>query len=564
MPVHKLEADFSTFSHQILSFANNVIPRVDFLRGISQMLLGFSRCDVMELWLKEDGENTRCVISRRTEHSFLYETMVGSGDTGGKSLPDSDGYAHVSLDKIFGRIRRDMLEGNQGQDLTGFTSRGNFWTGNAAEFLSSLKESDYRQLPPDPGYLSLALIRLKFVDRNIGLMQLMSRNRDHFTEPEIKLYEELAQTVGIALVNQRTQAALRERVKELTCLYNMAKLAGQEGKTQGEILQAIAELIPPAWQYPEITACRIMLDGHSFKTHGFQPGWQKQTADVVIKDRRRGAVEVVYLKTKPVLDEGPFLREERNLLEVIAKQVALIVERRETREESMKLQEQLRHADRLATIGQLAAGVAHELNEPLGNILGFAQLIKKSPELPDQTDRDVDKIVNASLHAREIIRKLMIFARQAPPRTGRVQLNQVVEEGLYFFEARCAKAGIELIHQLDPSIPEITGDKSQLNQVLVNLLVNSIQAMPHGGKLTIKTSSEDNFVSLVVEDTGTGMSEDIVQKIFVPFFTTKDVDEGTGLGLAVVHGIIASHKGTIEVKSAVGQGARFEIRLPAA
>jgi len=242
--------------------------------------------------------------------------------------------------------------------------------------------------------------------------------------------------------------------------------------------------------------------------------------------------------------------------------VALIIERRQADEDRLSLQEQLRHADRLATIGQLAAGVAHELNEPLGNILGFAQLVKKSSGIPEQAGHDIDKIIAASLHAREVIRKLMLFARQMPPKKTSVNLNKIVEDGLYFLESRCARAGINLVRSLASDLPEITADPSQLHQVLVNLIVNSIQAMPEGGNLVIRTCFDNSHVCLVVEDTGTGMSDEVLRQIFIPFYTTKEIDQGTGLGLPVVHGIVTAHRGSITVESKVNCGTRFEIRLP--
>jgi len=363
-------------------------------------------------------------------------------------------------------------------------------------------------------------------------------------------------------LSRSAKAALRERVKELTCLYGIAQTAGRPGITLEEILQSIVELLPPAWQYPEVTFARIVLDGNSYSTPGFRACRQKQTADIVVSGARRGLVEVVYAKEKPELDEGPFLKEERNLINAVARQVALIIERRQSEKDKAKLEGQLRHADRLATIGLLAAGVAHELNEPLGNILGFAQLARKCQGLPKSAKQDIEKIESASLHAREVIKKLLVFARQMPPQKTRVNLDQVVEETLDFFESRCAEAGIEVECSLSGDLPEITADQAQLNQVLVNLVVNALQAMPEGGKLTVRTRACENDVSLIVEDTGTGMSEDVQEQILVPFFTTKDVGEGTGLGLPVVHGIVTSHGGSIQVESKLGRGTRFEIRLP--
>jgi signal transduction histidine kinase len=202
------------------------------------------------------------------------------------------------------------------------------------------------------------------------------------------------------------------------------------------------------------------------------------------------------------------------------------------------------------------------LNEPLGSILGFAQLAKKCPDLPQQAEQDVEKIVTASLYAREVIKKLMVFGRQMPPKKTQVNLNQVIEEGFYFLEGRCVKGGIKVVRKLAPDLPEITADSAQLNQILVNLVVNAIQAMPGGGSLMVSTGASESSVALIVEDTGAGMSEEVLEKIFLPFFTTKDVDEGTGLGLAVVHGIVTAHGGSIDVESQPGHGTRFEIRLP--
>lgn len=361
---------------------------------------------------------------------------------------------------------------------------------------------------------------------------------------------------------QITETALRERIKELSCLYGISKVAQNPDLSLEEVLLEIVKLLPPAWQYPKITCACIKLDQITYTTPELRMGVHKQTAEIVIDTQHRGLVEVIYTEKMPDEAEGPFLNEERNLIDSVAEQVATIIENREAEEEKERLQQQLRHADRLATIGQLASGVAHELNEPLGNILGFAQLALKDSGMPEQPMKDLKKIISASLHAREVIRKLLIFARQAWSERCTINMNRIVEEALYFFEARCAKAGIELIQSLEPGIPEIEGDPLQLNQVLVNLMTNSIQAMTKGGRLSISTSSESETVTLIVEDTGEGMGRDVIQRIFEPFFTTKDVNEGTGLGLSVVHGIVTSHKGTIEVQSKEGEWTRFEIRLP--
>jgi len=356
--------------------------------------------------------------------------------------------------------------------------------------------------------------------------------------------------------------ALRERVKELTCLYGIAQIAGRLGISLEEVLQSIVELLPSAWQYPEIASARIALGNAVYQTTRFREGGQKQTADIVVGGQPRGTIEIVYAEQKPQLDEGPFLKEERNLIDEVSRQISLIIERRQTEEDKLNLYAQLRHADRLATIGMLAAGIAHELNEPLANILGFAQLTKKCSGVPAEVMQDIEKIETASLHAREIIQKLLVFARQRPPKKTTVDLNQVVQDSLSLLEARCAKEGIDLVQVLCPNLPEITADSAQLSQVVVNLVVNALQSMCGAGRIIVLTQFSEQSVQLIVEDTGVGMSKDIMEKIFVPFFTTKDVGQGTGLGLPVVHGIVTAHDGSIEVESKVGSGSRFEIRLP--
>lgn len=550
-------------SNQLLQLAGGGLPRVEFLRELSVALIGFFACDEVEVWLRGGDEPLRYEIIRRTGEEFSFDIVQASGGRRGEvGIPQG---ARAGRE----RICRAVLSGEVDSSLPFFTRQGSFWIGdtrNPALFrCGEERDLGLQELSLATDYASLAIIPLVVGEEIVGLLQLASRQQYFFTEYEVAFFEGFAQTLGVMLLNQRARAALRERVKELECLYGIARVVDEPEISLDGVLAKIAALLPPAWQYPDITQGRIVLDGQPYGTAGFRESPHKQTADIVVGGKRRGGIEVVYTEPRPELDEGPFLREERNLLRTVAREVALIIERRQTEEEKARLQAQLRHADRLATIGQLAAGVAHELNEPLGSILGFAQLTKKCDGLPDQAHQDIERIEKASLHAREVVRKLMLFARQMPPQKAEVDANQLVEEGLYFLESRCAKEGIKLVRSLGSSLPTITADRSQVHQVLVNLVVNAIQAMPGGGTLTVGTRAEgEDQVSITVEDTGAGMSEEVLEQIFVPFFTTKDVTEGTGLGLAVVHGIVSSHGGTIRVESEVGRGSRFEIRLPVA
>jgi len=552
--IHRSTQSFQALSRELLNLANLEISQFDFFHEILLMLIDYSDCDQIELWLQENDKYHQHRISKTNSPEFeIFRTKISRGRVV-PILPKS------ILNDLRLKIFNESFPGKE----NAFTPEGSFWIRNLSTYIQN-SESKNNRHPRDISankFNSLIMIPLLYGDERIGLFQLMCQHAEGFTEQDVQFYENVAQILGICLINQRMQSALRERVKELSCLYSINKIAEQHVDSVYQTLEKIVKILPPAWQYPEITKGRIVFDGIEYDTVGFGEDCPTQKSLIIVDGEERGFVEVAYLEDRPEIYEGPFLEEERKLIDTIANQIALIIERRESENERMELQEQLRHADRLATIGQLAAGVAHELNEPLGNILGFAQLIKKNQELSLQTIQDLEKIIRSSLNAREIIKKLMLFARQLPPNKTEVNINNVVDEGIYFFDARCAKTGIELIKKLAKDIPTIIADEAQLNQVLVNLTVNAIQAMPDGGKLTISTITSADYVSLIVEDTGIGMSETIKNKIFIPFFTTKEINEGTGLGLAVVHGIITSHRGKIWVESSINHGTRFEIQLP--
>lgn len=551
---------YSALSRQLLEYANRGLRKSDFVREVSRLLSDFSKCDVVGIRLADGGRLTCFEYSPDSEPMLMQISAPCGYDATGSLVPVEEPESDLEW------LCREISCGRCDSTLPCFTGRGSFWTGDAGTALvlsaSVHKRTGGHILRIGGDFKSMTIIPFLVANKDTGLLMFKSRRKDFFSRDQIEFYEEIAQVLGTAVDYRRTQIALRERVKELTCLFGIAKISARPDIALDEILQGTVEFLPPGWLYPDIASARITLGEHSYSTRGFREDFHKLTAEILAGGQKRGIVEVAYSEEMPELDEGPFLKEERNLINAVAREVSLIIERRQVEKDRESLHEQLRHADRLATIGQLAAGVAHELNEPLGNILGFAQLASKNPEIPDQVSQDIDKIVAASLHGREVIKKLMLFARQTPPRRQSVNLNRIVEDGLFFFESRCAKAGIKLVRALEPGLPSIIADQSQLNQILINLVVNAVQAMPEGGRLTIRTESHDDDLRLIVEDTGIGMNEITLEKLFIPFFTTKDVNEGTGLGLSVVHGIATSHGGSVTVESEVGKGSRFAVQLP--
>jgi len=554
-----MKIELTSLLYQILQIANSGLTRSYFLRKISAILTDFFRCTEVVQLLKVPYDQSRFELLKFSRMTFVYNILNL------EELKKNNHFKGADINNGTDNIWLNILQGKFNSSLPFFTKKGTFWIENPDNFSPVRKKmSEQESVRYSIGVKnckSLIIIPFLFSNERIGLLQLKNIKKNVFSENEMEVVEEFAQTLGIIMLNQYSQAALQERVKELTCLYGMSQISKQIDISLN-LLYRIMELIPPAWQYPEITQTRIILDGFDFSKPEFEEGRHKLWADIVVDGERRGVIEVIYVEKCPELDEGPFLKEERKLIDTIANELAIIIKRRDTEEEKINLKNQLHHADRLATVGELAAGVAHELNEPLGSIMGFAQLASKCTGLPQQAEKDLEKIVKSSLHAREIVKKLMSFSRVTQPEKKKTDINQLVEESIYFFKSRCNKEGIELSTTFEPDLPIILVDPVQIEQVLINIIVNAMQAMPEGGKLDIQTRSNNGNLNIIIKDTGHGMSKDVIEKIFNPFFTTKKNGKGIGLGLSVVKGIIDSHNGNIKVESKPDKGTQFEIILP--
>lgn len=230
--------------------------------------------------------------------------------------------------------------------------------------------------------------------------------------------------------------------------------------------------------------------------------------------------------------------------------------------ELLESQERLVRSERFAAIGEAAAYVSHEIKNPLMVIGGLAhQVERKVEDLPSLTEKL--RIIQGEVHRLEsFLGDLRDFTRPAPPAKQEININQVIQDVDHLMEVETKKKGVALVEKLDPRLPPVQADPDQMKQVLLNLVKNSLEALDSGGQLILTSGSEDNQVWFSIQDTGGGMSPEVLEKIFNPFFTTKA--QGTGLGLAVIHKIITDHHGTITVKSTPDQGTTFRVILPSA
>ena len=551
---------------------------------------------------------------------------------------------------------------------------------------------------------------------------------------------------------KRAKEALRERVKELGCLYAISELIEKPGISLEEILQGAVDLIPTAWQYPEIACARIIVDGKEFETENFGETIWKQASNILLHGERIGTIEVCYLEERDERDEGPFLKEERSLLNIVTKRLGHIIERKqeeaelqhltqvlgairnvnqliirekdrdkllkgvcdnlvETRgysnawitllDESGKLvthaesglgkdflsmverlergqlstcmqralkqsepvvtedpgstctdcplsansagrsaaiarleyegkvygllsvsvsretatdveelglfhevatdiafavhnieleeqrkgseetlkeyserlevmveertkelndaQEELVRKEKLASLGQLAGGVGHDLRNPLGAIKNAAYFLNMVLEAPEPEVKETLEILEKEVGTTErIISSLLEFGPAKAPTQRKMSVNEILQETL---SRITVPENVEVVQELDQTLPKILADPNQLGQVFGNVILNGIQAMTEGGQLTIKSEALAlGRVSVSITYTGVGIPEEQLEKLFEPLYTTKA--KGIGLGLAIVKTLVEGHGGTIEVDSDPGKGSTFTVKLP--
>jgi len=225
-------------------------------------------------------------------------------------------------------------------------------------------------------------------------------------------------------------------------------------------------------------------------------------------------------------------------------------------------EEHLRRADRLSALGELSAGMAHEIRNPLGSIKGAVEILKDDYTVDDARYEFIQILLKETDRLNRIVQEFLEFAKSKQPDFQQTDLNEALESVLTLTSQEARKAGISVRKQLDPAIGKRSLDAGMLKQAFLNLVLNALQAMPEGGELTVKSGIRNEMIEVMIRDTGSGISEENRKKLFSPFFTTRK--QGTGLGLAITYRIIEKHRGTIDVVSEPGQGATFTVKIPIA
>lgn len=410
---------------------------------------------------------------------------------------------------------------------------------------------------------SMMLAPLSSGDQIFGLLTISRAGKEPFTEADLERFVAIAEQVTSAINRRRAIEALREREQHIRLLMDSTAEAIYGCDTEGKWIfanptclrllgydrledilgQSVHELIHYAREDGSLlpvegcNICQALVQG------------ERKHLDSEVMWRANGICFPVECWSHPIIRDNNVTGAVVTFMDISKRK---------------EVQEQLAQSAKLSALGHMAAGIAHEINNPLGNILGYTQLLLEEPDLSDEIRNDLQRIEDRAVHTREIVQNVLAFARRSPQKLKPCNLNHIVEVSISQLNVESRRLGIAIQPDLDNNLPEIQVDSSQIQQVFINLARNGIQSMSKGGKLKVKTRLGDGDHTILIEflDTGPGIPEEWLKQIFDPFFTTKEVGAGTGLGLSISYGLVEAHGGTIEVESQVGVGSKFTVALP--
>ncbi len=369
------------------------------------------------------------------------------------------------------------------------------------------------------------------------------------------------------------RGALEERIKELDCLYGISEIVERSGGSLDAILQNIVELLAETWEHPKATCARIVLAGSEYKTENYADCRWKQEAELRVHEDLVGVVEVGYLAEMPARFEGPFLAEERRLLNAVAQRTGHIVERLQAdqllQQREQELRGRLTHLTRVSTLGEMASSIAHEVNQPLTAIAAYSQACRRMLE-NNVGDRNeileiLGRVTDEALRAGGIIHRLKNLARKHDTRLMECDVNEMIQDLEYLASVDTRLHDVSLEMMLSESLPAVLADGIQLQQVVLNLIRNAVDAMVEtdvdNRRIIVRTELNDSsMVQISVTDFGAGLPADCEEELFQPFFTTKE--EGMGMGLSVSLSIVKSHGGEMWFSRNQGGGTTFFVTVP--
>lgn len=458
-----------------------------------------------------------------------------------------------------------------GQGLNGISIR----TGKtqiSQDISTDPRFAPFRETALASGFASAVTIPLVYADKVFGVLNIYSDNIDAFIEEEVGLLEELASDISFALAAIEVDRERRRTEESLRLFRSLVDRSND----------AIEVIDSKTGRFLDVNEKGCTDLGYSreeilsLNVSDIDPNIDSSLYKSIVEELRKAGswrMERLHLRkdrtTFPVEIDLKYVQFDRDYIVSVVRD---ITERKRTEDERKTLLEQLVRAEKLAAVGELIAGVAHEINNPLTGIMGLAELLtkEKKANLDEDIRKDFKSIYQASERIHKIVNNLLRFSHQEAPMRKNIPVSEHIDTVLKIRDYEMKVRNIKVETNYQPDIPQIMADPSQLEQVFLNLIVNAEYAMLEtgkGGTLTINVflqgeQPEQQKVVIEISDTGSGIPADVLPKMFNPFFTTKPVGKGTGLGLSVSYGIIKEHGGEISVSNRKEGGAVFTIKLP--
>jgi len=405
---------------------------------------------------------------------------------------------------------------------------------------------------------AMAVVPVQRRGERIGAVTIASVRREAFTGLQLERVEAMSDLLSVALANAELFETMRQAEWRFRTLFRAAPDAVLTVlQTTGRVREANDAVREVFGLEPHQVVGRSLTE---LVAESDRPALERVLADAFTGTPGRAEVQVVHPDQRDSSRRVVALAASR--LPEADPPSALLVGRDMTHEREMHAR--LMESDRLAAVGELVAGVAHEVNNPLSSISAFAQLLLRDETLTAQQRESIEIIRAETTRASQVVKDLLAFARRSEPQRAPLDLNAVVTRSLRMRHYQFDETGVRVETELADDLPPVMGDARQLQQVCLNLLTNAVQAMSAGGGvLRVRSAREGDVVRLDVIDNGPGVATHVRQHIFEPFFTTKKEGEGTGLGLSVSYGIVAAHGGAIELVESGPAGTTFRVTLPA-
>ena len=574
----KLTETYVEMSRDVLQILNQPGNITDSIRNVLAIIKTMTKVDAIGVRLQNGDDFPYLAQNGFSADFLLTENSLIDRTVDGGVCRNQDG--NIQLECTCGLV----ISGKTDPANQFFTPGGSFWTNDSHPLLEIPASEDLRFHPRNncihQGYSSVALIPIRDQERIVGLIQFNSKRKNCFTLAMIELLEGIASHIGEALIRKQNEEALKE--------------------SEARYAATLSVLETGLWDW-KIPSWHAILSPAYYQILGYDNGeflssldsWRSlvHPDDVGIVDQRlrhcfeSGTGFALDIRMKTKSGDWRWVSKHGKTIEKDADGKALrmvgtltdITERKSAEVDRKSMQIQLQQAQKMEAIGTLAGGIAHDFNNILGVILGYAEMVREDSPPESVATGDLDQVILAANRAKDLVKQILAFSHQSETNKTPLQPAILIKESLKLLRSSLPST-IDIQQDIDADPGLICADPTQIYQIIMNLCTNAFHAMEEtGGILSVslktKMLSEQNldgrdslkpgnFVELTVKDSGSGIPEELKNKIFDPYFTTKEVGKGTGMGLAIIHGIVQSYGGHITCHSQVGKGTVFTIFLP--